>query len=91
VASDTAMTSERESPPEFVATVKFDRVFTAEIETINKRRASDPPDSRGKIDLEVEAKDNFDERILRPQETANLVGLALSGGGIRSAAISGVR
>jgi hypothetical protein len=89
VASDTVGAPEGSQPTKFVSTVKFHQVFRAEIEVINKRRAPDPPDPpdpRGTIDLEEEAKDNCGEPIWRPPENASLVGLALSGGGIRSAA-----
>jgi Patatin-like phospholipase len=68
---------------DFGATFKFPHVFKAEIDLINKRRRRDP---RGAIKLEHEAKDVSGEWIWRPLEDANLIGLAFSGGGIRSAA-----
>jgi hypothetical protein len=69
--------------PDFGATFKFPHVFEAEIDLINKRREHDP---RGTIKLEHEAKDVSGDWVWRPPENAKLVGLALSGGGIRSAA-----
>lgn len=67
--------------------VQFNDVFCSEIDSINKRR----PES-SEIALENEAlgstKLNMsdDTTPLRPTEDSNVVGLALSGGGIRSAA-----
>jgi hypothetical protein len=70
--------------PEFGAQFKFDEVLKAEIALINRRRALD---SRDPIELEIEAlEDQSGEPVLAPAENANVVGLALSGGGIRSAA-----
>ena len=66
--------------------VDFSKVFESEITLINRRRhaAKDP---RGQIAIEIEAhSDLAGERVLRPKEEAAVVGLALSGGGIRSAA-----
>jgi hypothetical protein len=68
---------------DFGTTFTFPHVFKAEIDLINKRRRRD---ERGAIKLEHEAKDVSGEWIWRPLEEANLIGLALSGGGIRSAA-----
>jgi Patatin-like phospholipase len=68
---------------DFGATFQFSHIFKAEIDLINKRRARDP---RGTIKLEHEAKDVSGEWVWRPPESTSLVGLALSGGGIRSAA-----
>ena len=70
----------------FGKVVDFSKVFEFEITLINRRRhaAKDP---RGKIAIEIEAHtDMAGERVLRPKEEAGVVGLALSGGGIRSAA-----
>ena len=67
--------------------VQFDVVFGSEIDSINKRR---PEGS--KIALENEAFDGTrlttsdGTTPLRPIEDSNVIGLALSGGGIRSAA-----
>jgi hypothetical protein len=70
--------------PEFGTQFKFHEVLKAEIELINRRRALD---SRDPIELEIEtAEDQFGEPVLAPSENANVVGLALSGGGVRSAA-----
>ena len=84
MASDTVGAPQGSRPTKFVATVKFHQVFMEEIEeVVNKRREHDP---RGTIALEEEATDNSGETIWRPPENASLVGLALSGGGVRSAA-----
>jgi hypothetical protein len=85
VASDTATTPAAEGAPQFGETVKFHRVFAAEIKIINKRRASSR-DPRGAIELEAEARDISGEPVLRPSDNSSVVGLALSGGGTRSAA-----
>ena len=64
--------------------VDFSKVFESEITLINRRRhaAKDP---RGQIAIEIEAhSDLAGERVLRPKEEAAGVGLALSGGGLRS-------
>ena len=63
-------------------TLKFNDVFKKEIELINERRASDKP--ARKIMLEEDGTDSTGEIVLRPKEDAKLVGLALSGGGVRS-------
>lgn len=84
MASDTVGAPRSSRATEFVATVKFHQVFKEEIEeVVNKRREHDP---RGTIALEEEATDNSGETIWRPPKNASLVGLALSGGGVRSAA-----
>jgi predicted acylesterase/phospholipase RssA len=60
---------------------KFYQVFREEIKSINQRRG------RTKIKLEREAEtDNDGDPVLRPAAESTVVGLALSGGGIRSAA-----
>jgi Patatin-like phospholipase len=61
------------------------------VETREIRRAVTPDaegrEQRGAFELEIEAAADVAERpVLRPPESANVVGLALSGGGIRSAA-----
>jgi hypothetical protein len=63
----------------------FNDVFCEEISVINRRRA-DQQTRRGAIVLGQEATDSSGEVVLVPNEDANIVGLALSGGGIRSAA-----
>jgi len=66
-------------------TPAFNDVFQKEISLINERRADDDP--REDIELEVEAReDTSGSPVLRPNENATVVGLAFSGGGIRSAA-----
>ena len=87
------------TPNDFGKTHQFRDVFQKEIEVIARRRARRLAGEHGlglaaaerardpkKIKLQVESKDVAGQRILTPPETANLVGLALSGGGIRSAA-----
>jgi patatin-like phospholipase len=63
----------------------FNDVFRAEIAVINDRRSRQRP-ARDPIVLETEADDGIGEPVLGPNENANVVGLALSGGGIRSSA-----
>lgn len=63
----------------------FNDVFLAEIDVINRRRASNEP-ARPAIKLVDERRDSSGACVLVPQEDASLIGLALSGGGIRSAA-----
>jgi hypothetical protein len=66
---------------------KFSRVFREEIASINKRRAAAIP-PRAPINLENEPVPKDDgEPALRPTSDSQVVGLALSGGGIRSAAV----
>src|SRR5262245_26102751 len=62
----------------------FNDVFQSEIDVINRRRrATEPP---RKIVLEDSGTDSAGEPVKRPNEDASVVGLALSGGGIRSSA-----
>jgi hypothetical protein len=63
----------------------FNDVFHTEIEVINDRRSRQRP-ARDPIRLETDADDGIGEPVLGPNENANVVGLALSGGGIRSSA-----
>ncbi len=74
---------------------EFHQVFEREIEIVDARRAeqrkhtsdADKLRQRGAFKLETEAEaDVAGQPVLRPPESANVVGLALSGGGIRSAA-----
>ena len=82
MAIDTVIPPEGRS--EFGTQFKFHEVFEAEIALINGRRAQA---SRRPIELEIEASEGVTgEPVLTPAENANVVGLALSGGGIRSAA-----
>jgi hypothetical protein len=80
-----AVNAPTEGPrPEFGAQFKFHEVLKAEIALINRRRALE---SRDPIELEIEtAEDQSGQPVLAPAEKANVVGLALSGGGIRSSA-----
>jgi hypothetical protein len=59
---------------------KFAQVFQREVDTLNKRR----PKNR-RIELEEETRDTHGEKVMRPTAEADIIGLALSGGGIRSA------
>jgi Patatin-like phospholipase len=71
-------------PADFGAQFKFHEVFQKEIALINQRRARY---SRGEIKLQIEApEDTSGEPVWAPLEDAKVVGLALSGGGIRSSA-----
>jgi hypothetical protein len=84
VASDPVIARTDGRPAEFGALFKFYEVFQKEIALINQRRARDP---RGEIQLQIEALEDISgEPVLAPLENANVVGLALSGGGIRSSA-----
>jgi hypothetical protein len=86
VSDDPYIALAAERPAKFGALFKFHDVFKTEIKLISKRRR-EQKDSRGAIRLETEAaKDISGEPVLRPPEKASVVGLALSGGGIRSAA-----
>jgi hypothetical protein len=60
---------------------KFHEVFREEISVVNQRR----PDGRT-ITLEEEGKDNLGDPIWRPTKESAVIGLALSGGGVRSSA-----
>src|SRR5262249_26766087 len=69
----------------FGEVVGFSDVFHREVSLVNERRGTDDP--RGRVVLETEAsEDTSGNEVLRPNEDACVVGLALSGGGIRSAA-----
>jgi predicted acylesterase/phospholipase RssA len=63
----------------------FNDVFHHEISVINDRRKQATP-ARVQIVLLEEKPDSTGIPVLTPKENANIVGLALSGGGIRSAA-----
>jgi hypothetical protein len=62
---------------------KFHEVFSLEVEAINRRRDRT---RRPKIVLELEERKRDDTPVLRPAASAQVIGLALSGGGIRSSA-----
>jgi predicted acylesterase/phospholipase RssA len=62
---------------------KFHEVFQSEVEALNARRKKL---QRNEVVLEEEDKNEDGSPILRPKAGSNLVGLALSGGGVRSAA-----
>lgn len=64
--------------------VGFHKVFAEEIEAINSRRQQQQP-PRPPAALEEVEKDPEGEPIMRPTAGSDLVGLALSGGGVRSA------
>jgi len=64
----------------------FNEVFRTEIQGINERRKAKMP-AQAPIVLQQEKEpDSTGDPILTPNEEASLTGLALSGGGIRSAA-----
>jgi Patatin-like phospholipase len=65
--------------------IVFNDVFRDEISVINERRAGEKP-PREAIVLGQEAIDSGGEPVLTPNDDANVVGLGLSGGGIRSTA-----
>jgi hypothetical protein len=70
--------------PNFGARYQFHEVFRKEIALINERRGRN---GRGQIQLEIESPASASgEPVLAPRQDANVIGLALSGGGIRSAA-----
>lgn len=88
MATDTGRdAADRERVEAFGEVVCFSDVFRREVSLVNQRRGSNDP--RGHIVLETEAReDTSGHPVLRPNEEACVVGLALSGGGIRSAAFS---
>jgi predicted acylesterase/phospholipase RssA len=63
-------------------TYRFHEVFEEEIQAINERRLEFCRTDFAKLEVESEADG---EPIMRPTASSNVVGLALSGGGIRSA------
>jgi predicted acylesterase/phospholipase RssA len=63
----------------------FNGVFRNEVSVINERRKNGGP-TRDPIVLKEEKPNSTGVPVLIPNESANLVGLAFSGGGIRSAA-----
>lgn len=63
----------------------FNHLFREEVSIINERRARQER-PRGPIVLAEADPDSTGNPVLSPNEDANVVGLALSGGGIRSAA-----
>jgi hypothetical protein len=78
------MANDAKSAPEFGQRYQFYQVFQKEVELINARRTRD---RRPTFALEDEVPPDADgERFLRPPKDAHVVGLAQSGGGIRSAA-----
>jgi hypothetical protein len=62
---------------------KFDEIFALETVAINKRRDEK---NRPRIVLEQEDCQRDGTPVMRPTPESNVIGLALSGGGIRSAA-----
>jgi hypothetical protein len=58
----------------------FPCVFQSEVNTLNKRRPADH-----QIALELESEDTHGRQVKRPTAGSDIIGLALSGGGIRSA------
>jgi predicted acylesterase/phospholipase RssA len=67
--------------------VKFNDVFQSEVTVINGRRKdAEPPRPSIALSQESGAIDSTGEPVLTPNEDANVIGLALSGGGVRSSA-----
>jgi hypothetical protein len=62
---------------------RFNEIFALEIAAINERRSLH---KRGGVTLEEEGRLRDQTPVLRPTSNSKLIGLALSGGGIRSAA-----
>jgi Patatin-like phospholipase len=62
---------------------RFNEIFALEIAAINERRSLH---KRGRVALEEEGRLRDQTPVLRPTSNSKLIGLALSGGGIRSAA-----
>ena len=62
---------------------KFHEIFALEVAAISRRRKEH---GRPAIELEEEYSERDGTPVLRPKPGSNVVGLALSGGGIRSAA-----
>ena len=62
---------------------KFNDIFASEVAAINARRATN---SRPTFELEEEDCQRDGTPVMRPKSGSNVIGLALSGGGIRSAA-----
>jgi predicted acylesterase/phospholipase RssA len=63
--------------------IKFYEIFAQEVAAISKRREKH---GRPPIALEIESTPPDGPLVPRPTPASNVVGLALSGGGIRSAA-----
>jgi hypothetical protein len=68
-----------------MTTKKFHEIFALEVAAISKRRSEH---GRSAVALEQEDQKRDGTPIVRPTPGSNMVGLALSGGGIRSAAFS---
>ena len=78
MATDTGRdAADRERVEAFGEVVCFSDVFRREVSLVNERRGTDDP--RGHIVLETEAsEDTSGHPVLRPNEEACVVGLALS-------------
>src|SRR5262249_16284728 len=66
--------------------IGFNDVFKKEIDIVNERRRSAEKPLRPEILLREKGQDSVGEPVLVPNDDGNLIGLALSGGGVRSAA-----
>jgi hypothetical protein len=64
----------------FGEVLRFAHVFQKEIDTLNERRPKNH-----QIELEEESRDSHGNKVMRPTESSKVIGLALSGGGVRSA------
>jgi predicted acylesterase/phospholipase RssA len=85
VTNETVTAPAAKKPDVFGEQFEFQDIFRVEAGVINQRRHL-AHDARDDLVLEKEAKDMDGQPVLRPNSNAGLVGLALSGGGIRSAA-----
>jgi hypothetical protein len=61
---------------------RFAEIFRDEVSAINQRRGIERP----QIELEIEEEKRGGAKVYRPTPVSNVIGLALSGGGIRSSA-----
>src|SRR5262249_20775060 len=66
--------------------IGFNDIFRKEIDIINARRRADKKPLRPDIVVTEKGQDSTGQPVLVPNDDGNLVGLALSGGGVRSAA-----
>src|ERR1700688_630820 len=66
-----------------MASKKFHEIFALEVAAISQRRKKH---GRPEIELEEEYPERDGTPVMRPKPGSNVVGLALSGGGMRSAA-----
>jgi predicted acylesterase/phospholipase RssA len=75
----------KDNPKVAALGVDFNDIFHSEISVINDRRKFKRSNFT-EVELKEVIRDSTGQRVFGPNEDANLVGLALSGGGIRSSA-----